>query len=122
MLNLIRRFLNRNKPNRGQAPDFFEVPYLRKGDSPEIALMTAEMLRSICNVRVIPGYSNPNLKTVYFDARNSKGEMWPILQLSNRTTEEAQQAVKGIVAAMNDWTNHKPIVIVVDSKSFNKAA
>lgn len=122
MFNTIRRLLSRNKPNRGQVPEFFEVPYLRKGDSPEIALLTPEMIRSICNIRVIPGYSNPNLKTVYFDARNSKGEMWPLLCLSNRTAEEAQQAVKGIVAAMNDWADHKPIVIVIDTKTFNKAA
>lgn len=122
MLNLIRRFLNRNNPNRGQAPDFFEVPYLRDGDVPSAVLLTPDMIRSICSVRVTENYQNPQLRTVYFDARNSKGEMFPIIQYYKRTPEEARQLAANVTSAMRDWCNHKPIVIVVDTRSFNKAA
>lgn len=126
MKNLINRVcrafrLLMNRSNRGQVPEFFEVPYLRKGDGPEIGLLTAEMIQSVCNIRVL-GYSNTDLKTIYFDARNSKGEMWPLLTFTKRTDEEAQQIVKGVVAAMSSWANHKPVVIVVNTQKFNKAA
>jgi len=122
MFNLIRRFLNRNKPNRGQAPEFFEVPYLQDGDVSSAVLLTPDMIRSICSVRVCGDYANPQLRTVYFDVRNSKGEMFPIIQYSKRTPEEARQLAANVTSAMRDWCNHKPIVVVIDTRSFNKAA
>ena len=122
MFNTIRRLLSRNKPNRGQVPEFFEVPYLREDDVSTAVLLTPEKIQSICSVRIHSDLRNPALRTVYFDSCNSKGEMYPVIQYSKRTPEEARQLAINVVQAMKDWCNHKPIVIVVDSKSFNKAA
>ena len=122
MVNLIRRLFNRNKPNQGQVPEFFEVPYLRDGDVPSAVLLSSDMIRSICSVRVTENYQNPQLRNVYFDARNSKGEMFPIIQYSKRTPEEARQLAAKVVSAMRNWCEHKAVVIVIDTKAFNKAA
>ena len=122
MLNLIRRFLNRNKPDRGLAPDFFEVPNLRETDTPSCVFMTKDMIRSIVSVRIIENYRDTSLRTVYFHAQTPKGEQYPVVTLNNRTPEEATNDIRNILQAIEDWCNYKPIVIVIDTKTFNKAA
>jgi hypothetical protein len=122
MINFIRRFLNRNKPSRGQAPEFFEVPYLREDDASTAVMLTAKKIRSICGVRIYPDIRDPTLRTVYFDSCDSKGETYPIIQYSKRTPAEARELIINVVQAMKDWMSHNPVVIVIDTKTFNKAA